>query len=193
MSESANNGMQESTLLRRLKWAWGLILPALEQVVLFRLIDYANADGICWPGVDTLARACQLSARTIRYALDDLAGKGVLRIESARGRGNRYMLQESCTVVAAPPGRRVRPVQGEAPRAGVHRVPHSKAPGASQVRHRVQQTKAPGASEVIQEVIQLEVTQEVDRARDGDGILRERFQSAARALRSRRKTNAART
>ena len=46
--------------------AWELDIPATEKMVLLCLCDYANGDGMCWPGAETMGRRCSLTERTVR-------------------------------------------------------------------------------------------------------------------------------
>ncbi len=47
-------------------------LPYRARVVYMCLKDYADKDGICWPGIKTISRELRLSRSTIKRALDDL-------------------------------------------------------------------------------------------------------------------------
>lgn len=49
--------------------AWDLQIPATEKMVLLCLCDYANGEGTCWPGAETMGERCSLTERTIRKAL----------------------------------------------------------------------------------------------------------------------------
>ncbi len=45
-------------------------------LVLLALADYANDNGICWPGVNALARKARVSERYVRELLGDLESNG---------------------------------------------------------------------------------------------------------------------
>lgn len=47
-------------------------LPHRAKTVYIYLRDRADASGICWPGVKTIARELKLSPRTVQRALRDL-------------------------------------------------------------------------------------------------------------------------
>lgn len=56
-------------------------------LVIFYLINRANKDLICFPGIKTIATDCNMSDRTVRRALDDLVKSGFVK-KDARYREN---------------------------------------------------------------------------------------------------------
>ena len=83
--------------IRAMNWAWGIDLPPAMKLVLLKLADRANDDGECWPGMETVARACGLSERTLMRHIDRLGEMGLLRKakrkdESGRQTTNLYTL-----------------------------------------------------------------------------------------------------
>jgi len=56
-------------------------------LVIFYLINRANKDLTCFPGIKTIAADCNMSDRTVRRALDDLVASGFVKKE-ARYRDN---------------------------------------------------------------------------------------------------------
>lgn len=56
-------------------------------LVVFYLINRANKDLTCFPGIKTIAADCNMSHRTVRRALDDLVASGFVKKE-ARYRDN---------------------------------------------------------------------------------------------------------
>jgi len=61
--------------------AWGVRgLSGTEKVVLVRLADRADGDGLCFPGQTGLAADCCLTVRAIQNALKSLVEKGHLAI-----------------------------------------------------------------------------------------------------------------
>lgn len=42
------------------------------------LRDRSNQDGICWPGIKTIAKELKLSARTVQRAIRDLETAGLV-------------------------------------------------------------------------------------------------------------------
>lgn len=56
-------------------------------LVVFYLINRANKDMVCFPGIKTIASDCNMSDRTVRRAIDDLTAVGFVKKE-ARYREN---------------------------------------------------------------------------------------------------------
>lgn len=71
-------------------------LKTTEAFVLYRLADYANDEGICYPGEQRLAYECRIVERTIRYILANLEDLGLIkRIEEGHtgpGKRKKYQL-----------------------------------------------------------------------------------------------------
>ena len=57
------------------------------KAVYIYLKDHANKDGVCWPGIKTIAAGVSLSHSTVKRALDDLVKAGLLE-KSKRWREN---------------------------------------------------------------------------------------------------------
>lgn len=57
-------------------------------VIMARLADYSNDDGICYPSIETICRQLGLGESTVRTAIAELESAGWLRRESRR-KGNR--------------------------------------------------------------------------------------------------------
>lgn len=55
-------------------------LSGTEKLVLVRLADRADRDGLCYPGQTSVAKECCLTPRTVRDALHSLVSKGHLEI-----------------------------------------------------------------------------------------------------------------
>ena len=49
-----------------------------EKTVYIYLRDRADASGVCWPGIKTIARDMNLSRSTVKRALEDLEQHGYL-------------------------------------------------------------------------------------------------------------------
>jgi len=47
-------------------WAWGQQLTPTVKFVLLALADSADDHGVCWPSVQTVARKCGVSSRTVQ-------------------------------------------------------------------------------------------------------------------------------
>jgi DNA-binding transcriptional ArsR family regulator len=100
----------------------------VAKLILVKLADNANEDGVCWPSVGLIVRHTGLSERAVRKHLGHLARLGLISVEAEIGskgqRSNRYQLN------VPPP----------APRAGgaPHRLQAAPAPRAPTPRHQVQ-------------------------------------------------------
>jgi DNA-binding MarR family transcriptional regulator len=64
-------------------------LPPAEKVLLIYLASYAGKDGKCWPSVETLARDCEVSTRTVRRNLNKLAERELLSSEATHADGRQ--------------------------------------------------------------------------------------------------------
>jgi hypothetical protein len=66
-------------------WAWKQdVGDAGAKLLLVKLADSANDDGVCWPSQRTLARDCGCSDRAVRQQLARLAALGLVRIDERR-------------------------------------------------------------------------------------------------------------
>lgn len=84
--------------VRCMTWAWDVegLKPA-QKLVLMRLADHANDEGICWPGKDHLAKKCSCSKRTVDAAIEALVERGLIRLcrrvtDSGTDTSNVYQL-----------------------------------------------------------------------------------------------------
>ena len=89
---------------RRLREAGAFrALTASAQVVLAALCDRANAAGVAWPTVETIARDHGLGESTVRRALGELVAAGLVLAARRNGRVTKYALvapRESMAPVA---------------------------------------------------------------------------------------------
>lgn len=53
-------------------------LPHRAKTVYVYLRDRSNKEGVCWPGVKTIARELKLSPRTVQRAIRDLEKAGLV-------------------------------------------------------------------------------------------------------------------
>lgn len=73
-----------------LSWAWKQVLPSGEKLVLLKLADSANDDGVCWPGVAALVSDTGMGERTVRQKIGTLVEKGLVgRVERRREDGTQ--------------------------------------------------------------------------------------------------------
>ncbi len=61
-----------------------------SRLVFLILADRADEEGICWPGVDYIAKRAAVSGRTVQRCLRELEDKGFLRTETNAGPQARY-------------------------------------------------------------------------------------------------------
>jgi hypothetical protein len=64
--------------VKAMAWAWEQPVGGSEKLVLLRLADHANDDGLCWPSQDTMHVKCGVSERTVRESLGKLEGRGLI-------------------------------------------------------------------------------------------------------------------
>jgi len=57
-------------------------------LLLLAIADFANDDGMAFPGIDTLAKKTRQSRRTVQRQLSDLEDKGEIALEPGTGRSN---------------------------------------------------------------------------------------------------------
>ncbi|HHA1196604.1 TPA: helix-turn-helix domain-containing protein [Enterobacter kobei] len=63
-------------------------IKGAKLVIMARLADYSNDDGVCYPSVETICRQLGLGESTVMTAIAELESSGWLRRESRR-KGNR--------------------------------------------------------------------------------------------------------
>ena len=62
------------------------------KLVLLKLCDNANDQGICWPSQDTIAEQCEISKRTVVSTIKKLEEMGIIAIEKKCKNGNKYLI-----------------------------------------------------------------------------------------------------
>ncbi len=72
--------MSNKSLL--IECVYSLKLTQRATLVAFYLINRADSEGTCFPGVKTIVRECNISSRTVQRALNDLEELGFLARES---------------------------------------------------------------------------------------------------------------
>lgn len=72
-----------------LDWAWRQPLKQGPKLVLLALADYANDDGVCWPGVDALVEKTSMSRSAVIEAIKALTEAGLVAVEK-RADANGY-------------------------------------------------------------------------------------------------------
>lgn len=77
----------------RLDFLYRMELPHRAVSVYIYLFDRANKDGECWPAIPTIAADLKISQSTVRRALRDLRGAGLLVTEQRyREKGGKSSL-----------------------------------------------------------------------------------------------------
>ena len=66
-----------------------------EKAVYIYLRDRADASGVCWPGIKTIARELGLSPRTVQRALTDLERRQLIEKQTRRV-PSRFMRKFIC-------------------------------------------------------------------------------------------------
>jgi hypothetical protein len=61
-------------------------LSASQKLVLLKLSDMSNDEGICWPSIPTIARECDCSERTVQRIIIELSKVGHLTRENREGK-----------------------------------------------------------------------------------------------------------
>jgi hypothetical protein len=59
----------------------------IARLVLLALADHADHDGYCWPSVETVARKCRVSERTVQRAIGEAEASGEIVRGLMQGRG----------------------------------------------------------------------------------------------------------
>lgn len=77
--------------VQAITWALSFeVESASEKAILLVLANYADGDGICFPGQESIAKQAACSERTVRRVLDNFEERGVItRIERRRRDGSR--------------------------------------------------------------------------------------------------------
>lgn len=111
---------------------WPLQLPPTAKAVLISLADQANDQGVCWPSLPGIVERTCFGRTAVIEAIRWLETAGLLSVDKAVGRQNRYLLQldrlrQRCLDEPVrqtnPSGRRTPPVrQTDPPRpaGGLH-------------------------------------------------------------------------
>lgn len=86
--------------IKLMSWAWETSFPQTEKMVLLCLCDFANDNGDCWPAVDTIAKKCSVTDRTVQRAIKRLCEWGVLTVGHATGKANQYHIDATAETVS---------------------------------------------------------------------------------------------
>ena len=69
-----------------------------EKTVYIYLRDRADASGVCWPGIKTIARELGLSPRTVQRALADLERRQLIEKQNRRRANGSLSLIHICKI-----------------------------------------------------------------------------------------------
>ena len=81
--------------IRQMSLVWRLpaAVTPTTRLVLLKLADHADSDGICWPGTKHIARDTGLSDRTVRRTMRTCERMGLVESEARPGMATRYRLK----------------------------------------------------------------------------------------------------
>ena len=84
--------------IKVMAWAWGQNIKPTTKIVLLALADHADDDGICWPGLKSIAAKCGLHRVSIQRHIAELVDSGMLKkefrtAENGRQTSNLYVCQ----------------------------------------------------------------------------------------------------
>jgi DNA-binding transcriptional ArsR family regulator len=147
-----------------MRWAWEQrVGNSAAKAVLLALADHADARGVCWPGVEEIARRLELDHRTVQRCLKRLAASGVIRRDPRRRAdgsqsSNEYLLPihplAAGEGVPAPPGSGDVPGGSVAAPGGVAADSHAvesdgRAGAAGSHPHSIEPSKEPSKEPTI--------------------------------------------
>ena len=82
--------------------ALAMPLPPARRMVLLALADMANATGVCWPSIATLAHRACMSVRSVFNHLKALVKAGLIQRRPRIGRSSLYMVTGQVMTTSAP-------------------------------------------------------------------------------------------
>ncbi|MEJ8292938.1 helix-turn-helix domain-containing protein [Delftia tsuruhatensis] len=109
---------------------WPLAMSPAQKAVLISLADQANDDGVCWPGVATIAKRTCLSERAVQDAIAWLQTVGVVFREYRINSSTSYTITPANFNPAAAPAKRKRGTGADAAPGANGAPPANGAPGA---------------------------------------------------------------
>lgn len=127
-------------------------LSASAQVVLAALGDRANAAGVAWPAVETIARDYGLAESTVRRALGELAGAGLIILSRRAGKVSRYALVIPLALRGAGP----TPLESGGDPSGIEPPPLSNPAPIMTMDHFMDHEKQHNSAEPVAGVVVVE-------------------------------------
>ncbi len=79
-----------------------------RKLVLLKLADHANDEGICWPSYESIAKQCEISKRTVIRHITELEKQGLVQVFQRERNGhhhnqsNKYVLRLNNSQSLAP-------------------------------------------------------------------------------------------
>lgn len=110
---------------------WPLAMSPAQKAVLISLADQANDDGVCWPGVATIARRTCLSERAVQDAIAWLQSAGAVFREYRINSSTSYTITPANFNPAAAPAKRRRGTGADSAPGANGAPPADSAPGAN--------------------------------------------------------------
>ncbi len=80
-----------------MNWAWDQQLTSTGKLILLSLAFNADVHGVCWPSVQTVARKCGVSSRTVQRTIQEFVASGLVQAHvrfraDGSSTSNRYVL-----------------------------------------------------------------------------------------------------
>ncbi|WP_315125260.1 helix-turn-helix domain-containing protein [Comamonas antarctica] len=118
-----------STIIMAACWPLQNMSPA-QKAVLISLADQANDDGVCWPGIKTIAKRTCLSERAVQEAIGWLQTVGLVFRDYRLNTSTSYTITPSKFQPAAAPAKRSRATGANGAPGADGAPPADGAPGA---------------------------------------------------------------
>lgn len=119
-----------STIIMAACWPLQQMSPA-QKAVLISLADQANDDGVCWPGIKTIAKRTCLSERAVQEAIAWLQAVGLVFRDYRLNTSTSYTITPSKFKPAAAPTKRSRATGANGAPGADGAPPADGAPGGA--------------------------------------------------------------
>ncbi len=119
-----------STIIMAACWPLQQMSPA-QKAVLISLADQANDDGVCWPGIKTIAKRTCLSERAVQEAIAWLQTVGLVFRDYRLNTSTSYTITPSKFKPAAAPAKRSRATGANGAPGADGAPPADGAPGGA--------------------------------------------------------------
>jgi DNA-binding transcriptional MocR family regulator len=158
-------------------WVWKQETGDAEaKLILLKLADQANDDGICWPSRRTIARDCETSVSTVQRSINYLVDRGYISIEHRRredGSRTSSIYRFAAFTTQGPSDT----TQGHSDPTPSHHVTHPQGPsdsggGVSLTHHEPSSSEPVSESSLNQEQIRWDETEDERAARIAENTQR---------------------